>query len=54
MSETQGHIVRRVTLVGLVLNLALCAIKFVAGTLGHSRAVVADAVHSLSDRAGSP
>jgi cation diffusion facilitator family transporter len=34
---------------GLLVNLALCAFKFIAGTLGHSRAVVADAVHSLSD-----
>jgi cation diffusion facilitator family transporter len=49
MSETCNCSVRRVTLVGLLVNLALCAIKFVAGTLGHSRAVVADAVHSLSD-----
>ena len=49
MSQANGHTVRQVTLVGLLLNLALCAIKFVAGTLGHSRAVVADAVHSLSD-----
>jgi cation diffusion facilitator family transporter len=49
MSETRNCSVRRVTLVGLLVNLALCAVKFVAGTLGHSRAVVADAVHSLSD-----
>lgn len=41
--------VRRVTLVGLLINLVLSAVKFAAGTLGHSRAVVADAVHSLSD-----
>ena len=41
--------VRRVALVGLAVNLALSALKFAAGFLGHSRAVVADAVHSLSD-----
>ncbi len=40
---------QRVTLLGLLVNLALSAVKFAAGTLGHSRAVVADAVHSLSD-----
>jgi len=34
---------------GLVVNLALAAAKFSAGLLGHSQAVVADAVHSLSD-----
>jgi len=39
----------RVTLVGSVGNLALLAFKFVAGIVGHSAAMVADAVHSLSD-----
>lgn len=37
------------TLVGLVINVALSALKFAAGILGNSQAVVADAVHSLSD-----
>ena len=41
--------IRRVTWVGLGTNLALTALKFAAGIFGHSRAVVADAVHSLSD-----
>lgn len=41
--------IRRVTWVGLATNLGLCAIKFAAGTAGRSQAVVADAVHSLSD-----
>jgi cation diffusion facilitator family transporter len=35
--------------VGLVANLGLAAIKLTAGIVGHSQAVVADAVHSLSD-----
>ena len=35
--------------VGLLVNLALAGIKFAAGTLGHSQAVVADAIHSLTD-----
>ena len=39
----------RVTLVGSAGNLALLVFKFVAGVLGHSAAMVADAVHSLSD-----
>ena len=38
-----------VTLVGSAGNLALLAFKFVAGIVGHSSAMVADAVHSLSD-----
>jgi len=41
--------IRRITWIGLVVNLGLSALKFAAGTLGHSRAVLADAVHSLSD-----
>lgn len=39
----------RVTLVGSVVNLLLLVFKFVAGILGHSAAMLADAVHSLSD-----
>ena len=39
----------KVTLVGSAGNVALMAFKFVAGILGHSAAMVADAVHSLSD-----
>ncbi|MFP4057789.1 MAG: cation diffusion facilitator family transporter [Candidatus Brocadiia bacterium] len=41
--------IRRVTWIGLGANLALSALKLAAGLLGHSRAVVADGVHSLSD-----
>lgn len=41
--------VRRVTFIGLVINVALSALKLVAGIVGNSQAVVADAVHSLSD-----
>ena len=39
----------RVTLVGSLGNLTLMAFKFVAGIVGHSAAMMADAVHSLSD-----
>lgn len=39
----------RVTLWGSLVNVVLLAFKFVAGILGHSSAMVADAVHSLSD-----
>jgi len=41
--------VRRVTWTGLVVNIALAAVKFAAGIIGKSQAVLADAVHSLSD-----
>jgi cation diffusion facilitator family transporter len=36
-------------LVGGVVNVVLLLFKFVAGILGHSAAMVADAIHSLSD-----
>lgn len=39
----------KVTLVGGVVNLLLVIFKFLAGFLGHSAAMIADAVHSLSD-----
>ena len=39
----------RVTLWGGAMNALLVAFKFVAGIMGHSAAMVADAVHSLSD-----
>jgi cation diffusion facilitator family transporter len=41
--------IRRVTLIGLAANVLLCGVKLAAGVLGHSQAVVADAVHSASD-----
>lgn len=39
----------KVTLWGGAVNVLLLAFKFVAGIVGHSAAMVADAVHSLSD-----
>lgn len=39
----------KVTLVGSAVNVVLLAFKFVAGIVGHSSAMIADAVHSLSD-----
>jgi cation diffusion facilitator family transporter len=35
--------------VGLIVNLVLAAVKLLTGIVGNSQAVVADAVHSLSD-----
>ena len=40
---------RRITIAGMGVNLLLPGAKFALGILGHSQAVVADAVHSLSD-----
>ena len=39
----------KVTMVGGAVNVVLLLFKFVAGIVGHSAAMVADAVHSLSD-----
>lgn len=39
----------RITLIGSAGNALLVVFKFVAGIIGHSAAMVADAVHSLSD-----
>lgn len=43
------HQIQKVTLWGAVCNVALTIIKFLAGVLSCSAAMVADAVHSLSD-----
>ena len=39
----------KVTLIGTAANLILSIIKFVGGIIGNSAAMVADAVHSVSD-----
>ena len=39
----------RVTLAGSAANLVLMVFKFIAGIIGHSAAMIADAFHSLSD-----
>jgi len=48
-SEARKKKIVRVTLVGSVVNLLLVILKFAAGVLGRSSAMIADAVHSLSD-----
>ena len=40
---------RKVTWVGLLVNIALAGIKFAAGYFGKSQALIADAIHSLTD-----
>jgi cation diffusion facilitator family transporter len=44
-----AHQVRRVTWVGLVANVLVSGLKLTVGIIGSSEAVVADAVHSMSD-----
>lgn len=46
---TREQEIYKVTLAGSVGNMALLTFKFVAAVLGHSSAMMADAIHSLSD-----
>ena len=39
----------RVTIVGMILNIFLTALKIIFGIFGHSAALIADGLHSLSD-----
>ena len=48
VSEREKAILRT-TWAGSAINLALLIFKFVTGFVGHSSAMIADAVHSLSD-----
>ena len=49
MNNYRQREIYRVTIVGSVVNMLLLIFKFVAGIVGNSAAMVADAVHSLSD-----
>ena len=41
--------VYKVTIAGSIINVVLLVLKFAAGILGHSAAMIADAIHSLTD-----
>ena len=47
--DAREKAISRVTLAGSAVNVLLTGFKFVAGLLGRSAAMTADAVHSLSD-----
>lgn len=47
--KERARSIYKVTVVGSIVNFLLVAFKFLAGIFGHSAAMVADAVHSLSD-----
>ena len=47
--EEHQRIIYGVTLRGSIINMLLLVLKFVAGFVGGSAAMIADAVHSLSD-----
>ncbi|MBQ5370884.1 MAG: cation transporter, partial [Bacteroidaceae bacterium] len=48
-TDSREKEIRHVTLWGALGNLLLLVFKFFAGIMGHSAAMIADAVHSLSD-----
>ena len=47
--NTREKSIFRVTWIGSIVNFLLLVLKFISGIVGHSSAMVADAVHSLSD-----
>lgn len=47
--EQEERVIRRVSFVTVLGNILLSAAKLAAGIIGHSSAMVSDAVHSLSD-----
>ncbi len=49
MTDNRERRIYRVTIIGSIVNLVLLVFKFIAGIAGHSSAMIADAVHSLSD-----
>jgi cation diffusion facilitator family transporter len=48
-APTRERYVRKVTWIGLLTNIGLSGLKFAAGYFGRSQALIADAIHSLTD-----
>lgn len=53
MTNVSTVVMMKVSKISIISNVVLTAFKLVAGIVGKSSAMVADAVHSLSDVAGS-
>ena len=49
LKSARETIVRKVTWIGFLINIALACTKFAAGYFGQSQALIADAIHSLTD-----
>ena len=47
--QPRNRRIYRITLAGSIVNVVLLVLKFAAGILGNSAAMIADAIHSLSD-----
>jgi cation diffusion facilitator family transporter len=50
-NEAAAKKIRKITHIGIGVNLLLSIIKIVVGTLGRSTALIADGIHSISDMA---
>lgn len=48
-SSSEKEIAMRVSVISIIVNLLLSFFKFVAGLIGHSGAMISDAIHSASD-----
>lgn len=51
MTDSRQKRIYRITIAGSIVNLVLIILKFLAGIFGRSSAMLADAVHSLTDLA---
>lgn len=51
--ENKKQIVRRISIIGIIINLLLFIIKFLVGNVSNSQALLADSLHSLEDMASS-
>jgi len=47
--DAERHAASRVTVIGMILDAVLGAIKVIAGALFHSQALIVDGIHSFSD-----
>lgn len=47
--DTRERKIYKVTIIGTIVNASLIVLKLLAGIFGRSSAMLADAVHSLSD-----
>jgi cation diffusion facilitator family transporter len=49
LKTSEARTGKRVTLIGALVNIILILLKLFAGIIGHSQALIVDAVHSISD-----
>lgn len=50
MSETEFQdVANKVSIITIIVNISLSIIKFLAGVIAHSNAMISDAIHSASD-----